>query len=517
MANDDATLRISLDEEDAKGGGAPRGSDQKALDAEWDRFQEQMKRIRDAMDPTAISQRVFVEESLNAENRKLIALRERERDALLDMMPSLRAPAIDMEQKMRSFREEMRKLEAAMEPDNARQMAEMELKLAEQRNKTRKDYEAWLEDMRATLAPSTVPEVRPVLDLEEATKNFELEMTRLRESMNPNVARQMARQEAELAKEREANRKRIDAAKKDMGYDVPGSGGGLLELAKKLRGTIGGRSGFLGSILDVFAAYSKAGKAGTAGGASGAAGGLGAAAGPVGIALAVFEALKAFKDGLGAAIRGVGNFTAALLDPSPDVSKSIDTMGGAISGVSDKLFYVSPILGIFGKALGETVGALGAVMKSLDGMVNRYATFNPQLAAGLAQADIRQTLGDIRRAQEAGPQLLRYLQQRTEMQQKFEDMKIRIMQQIMPAVLRLMELVETILPLGEAALEPLFLMAEYLGMLAEVGRGILGNSERNRTNERPPDFILPTSDIARFREGPFFFRGEGGVGSPAAG
>lgn len=488
---DDATLRISLEEEETGGGRIPRDSGPEALAEEWVRFRQQITRLQEALDPAAIGQRAEVALELAHAHDELNRAMERQKDELLEMMPHLRPLAIDMEKEMRDFAEAMRKVQAEMDPAVAKQLAENELKLAEARNQSKKLYEAQLEDMRASLAPSTIPEVRPILDLEEATKKFELEMARLRESMDPNVARQLARQEAELSKERQAHKDRLATAKKDLGYDGPG--GGLADLAMKLRGTIGGRSPILGSILDIFSAYGKAQKAGAEGGA--AAGGLGAAAGPIAIAAAVFKALEMIKDGIGSAIRGIGNFTASLLDASPEVSTSVATMGSGISAVSDKLFYVSPILGIFGKAVGETIGALGAVMKALDGMVNRYATFSPQLQLGLAQAEIRQTLGDMRRAQESGPALLQYLQQRTDLQQKFEDIKIRILQRIMPAVLRVMELVEALLPLGEASLEPLLLMANALAEIASAAGGILGNQERAQQQERQADFVLPTAEF----------------------
>lgn len=499
---DDPTLRISLEDEGQGTGGIPGDSSADALAEEWVRFRQQISRLQDALDPAAIGQRAEVALELAHAHDELNRAMERQKDELLEMMPHLRPLAFDIEKETRQFEEAMRRLTAEMDPTNVRLMALNELELMEARQKAARLFSEEMERLAPTVTP--VITVRPLNDLEEETKRFELEMARLNDALDPAKVRERARMEVELAKARE----KLDQAtkgEKDK-LDPQSAGGKLGDLAKALRGTIGGKMPLVGSVLDIMAAFGKGG-GGAAGGATGA---LGAAAGPIAIAAAVFEALKGLKDGIGAAIKGIGQFTASLLDPSPDVAKSIDTMGGAISGVSDKLFYLSPVLGIFGKAVGETIGALGAVMKQLDGMVERFAAFNPQLAAGLAQADIRQTLGDMRRAQEAGPQLLRYLQQRTELQQKFEDMKIRILQQIMPTVSRLLEVVETLLPFGETALEPLFMMAEYLGMLAQVGNGILGNFERGRTNQRPPDFLLPTSDIARFREGPFFFGPEGG-------
>ena len=214
-----------------------------------------------------------------------------------------------------------------------------------------------------------------------------------------------------------------------------------------------------------------AGAAAAAGGGGGISGAVGAMGGPVQVAFAALAAMKAFKDGLASSIKGVGDFGAAMISPSNDPADMVNSMGGAVKGFSDKLFYVSPILGIFGAALGQSVMVIGTFMKALDGMVNRYETFNVTLAMAQARAETVQLLGDLRRAQTAGPQLAQYVMLRSEMQQKFEDAKIRMLTRILPLVMVGMKFAETLLPIAEIIVELLTKMGEAVpGIGDEIRR-----------------------------------------------
>ena len=128
---------------------------------------------------------------------------------------------------------------------------------------------------------------------------------------------------------------------------------------------------------------------------------------------------------------------AVLLEASPARADAFD-------------HYVNPALGTLASVAGAAYEALGAVMKSLDGMAERFRRFSPDVALAEAQANVAQTLGDLRRAQEAGPQLAEYVRARTEIQQRWEDTKVRIMMRLVGLAETMMSSLNTVSPFIEA-------------------------------------------------------------------
>ncbi len=157
--------------------------------------------------------------------------------------------------------------------------------------------------------------------------------------------------------------------------------------------------------------------------------------GPATVIGAVVYAAEKLKEQIVNTVSAMKGLALAFVNPDANPAAMVQSMGGFVS----KLTEAIPIVGQFGGMLGGALNALGEFMNALDGIVNRYAQYSPQLAAAQAQAEVTQTLNDIRRAQEVTPALLRYINSRTELQQKFEDAKIKFINAATPLITLLME------------------------------------------------------------------------------
>ncbi len=238
--------------------------------------------------------------------------------------------------------------------------------------------------------------------------------------------------------------------------------------------------------------------------------GMAELAGPIGIALAAYKALEALKDAITGTIEKVGAFSAALVSADPSPAAYTKTIGDATKGVADELFKVSPAVGIFVGALGAAASAVGTLMAAFDGMVERYRRYNPGLAAASAIGEVTQTLGDIRRAQEAAPALIQYVNTRTQIQQKYEDAKIEFINKIGPTLLTFMNLGVAALPYLSMILD---VVTGILNFIPGIGANVNEINENARRQNFPDNWQLPTADVVQSIFGNIRSR-EGGVEIP---
>lgn len=181
--------------------------------------------------------------------------------------------------------------------------------------------------------------------------------------------------------------------------------------------------------------------------------GLSNLAGPMMIATALKEArdhyIKSVIGGIKGGIGTVGSIVSGIASPNADPSVAIRSMGEAASSAGEKIAQLVPEIGFVVVAFGETGKALAGLMQNLDKTAERYGEYSPQIAQQQAIADVRQTLGDLRRSREIGPELSRYVQVQADLQQKFEDIKIKLLTQILKVVNPILELLEKVVPSGE--------------------------------------------------------------------
>lgn len=191
-------------------------------------------------------------------------------------------------------------------------------------------------------------------------------------------------------------------------------------------------------------------------------------------------------------IQMAGAVGMAAADPDANPAKIVSNIGGAVSSVGDKLLYINPLIGALGMAAGETATQLGSLMNAINATAERYGEYSPQIASAQAIAEIQQTMGDMRRGQEAGPELARYIQMQSDLQQKFEDIKIKVLLKILPIVTAMGDLLEKIVPSAEDIEPALAAIAVPLTMLVTVANQIAGTMEdtNRREVQDPTDLII---------------------------
>jgi len=215
--------------------------------------------------------------------------------------------------------------------------------------------------------------------------------------------------------------------------------------------------------------------------------GAAAAAGPIGIAVATAIAVKVAVDqAVKEAIGEVGKVISSVASPSSDPAKPIAELGEAASKTGEKL----PVLGTAAIVAGESLKALASVMQALDKTAERYGQYSPQIAQAQAIAEVRQTIGDLRRAQTIAPEMARYIQAQSDLQQKFEDTKIRLLTKILPVITRILEIIEGAMAAGESVAS---VIAAPLNLIADAMSQILGIHR----DARMPEIEDPTEQLLR--------------------
>jgi hypothetical protein len=238
-----------------------------------------------------------------------------------------------------------------------------------------------------------------------------------------------------------------------------------------------------------------------------------AVAGAAAIAVAAFEAVKLIKNNLYSGITGVGRLGASAISANADPSQSLMALGGAAKSASDAIFILNPPLSILGNVAAATTQSLASLMQALDGVVDRYKGLSGPLATATTQSEITQALGDVRRAQEVGPQLAQYVNARSDLQQNVEDTKIKLLEHMVPLVTKLVENIDKLWPVIEFAVDTNVRVVEALvGPILLAINGLAALMPEKPRPERP---VTPTE--AMLQGFPWGTRGEGGFESTAGG
>ena len=326
--------------------------------------------------------------------------------------------------------------------------------------------------------------------------------------------------QARQRREKELERERADAEYERMYGEKEDTStlGSFLKVAEGLRGTIGGHLGSLiGSGLDVSAAMKKsplfkpsveatvqptragdemlpiADKAPGGGASAGGMMGMAAEAMPIiavaSLAKEVSEAISAaVMGGIHAtvgAVSGVANFAASA---NSDPSVPIGQLGDAASKAGEQVAKVVPALGWMITAAGESAKALSSFMQAVDQTAEKYGEYSAEIAQAQGISEIRQTMGALRRAQEVGPEIARYIEARSDLQAKFEDIKIKLLVKILPAVTRILEVLEAIMPSGKGIEDAIGQLTDPIGTLANAAAELVGL----KRDEKLPDIKDPT-------------------------
>ena len=258
------------------------------------------------------------------------------------------------------------------------------------------------------------------------------------------------------------------------------------------------------SPIRAFDAFNNMGKppsaGGTVAGGMGGAGGgamaaIGAAGGIAAAAMVVKEMLQRAGEAIASGIRGIGQMTADVIRPGQSAARTFQDMGSAADSAGDTMMHFIPAVGIATKALGAFGTAIGTVMESLDSAADLYGQYNPTIAQAQAVAEIRQVMGDLRRSREAGPELARYIENASELQQRFEDIKVKLMSRVLEVLNPILEAVEAMMPSGEVIAGSISALAEPIRILAMPLLTIARMSELSYEEERRSEPLDPTAFI----------------------
>jgi len=161
------------------------------------------------------------------------------------------------------------------------------------------------------------------------------------------------------------------------------------------------------------------------------------------IVQAALEIDKKITQGVKATVQTAGKIAAGIASPDDDPAKKIDAFGEALSSTGEQV----PIFGRYLVAAGEAARAFASVMTALDATADKYAEYNPQIAQAQAMVEIQQEMANFRRAQEVSAELTRYVQAQGQLQQNFEEIKIKLLTMLLPTVNMMMSTLNNVVTL----------------------------------------------------------------------
>lgn len=372
-----------------------------------------------------------------------------------------------LEMEARAYLETTRKQQAAAEEARRAEVALSDKKQRELELEARAHLEAVRKQQMA--AEAAIPVVEKAFDPQEAARR----------------RREGERQQAQ-----------VNAAYKQQYGNQGGEGGfdQLLQVAGALRGTIGGLAGTLvGAAMDVAVGFRKViiemGRsrytqqllaeavvpvaAGSAGKAAGS---------------AVAEATTSGAATAGAATAGAGAATTGA-------AAGAEASGGAAAaGAAMSIPVAGAVVAAFAVTVGAAVLAVKVFADALDSAAKKYGQYSPDVALAQAQADVRTTLGDIRRSQQIGPQLAKFVEAQSKATNAFEDVKASLLTEIAPAITGILEIITAIAKILNTDLS----RGMISGLLGPMNTGI-GLLSRLVSNTDKDDIKIPT-DILFSRE-----------------
>lgn len=194
-----------------------------------------------------------------------------------------------------------------------------------------------------------------------------------------------------------------------------------------------------------------------------------------------------------------------------DPATRIDRFGQGMSAVGDKLMSVGGSLGLvagplgaFAVGLGKAAEGVGQLMGVINETVDKYGEYNPQVAMAQAQVEINQTMGDMRRAQELGPDLAKFVVAQGELQQRFEEIKVKLLMQVVPAINNILEVLNKVMGSGEGIGFAIELLTAPLTVISIAARKLVDLQEDARIPqmEDPTNLILKSNIFDTSAEGP---------------
>lgn len=265
--------------------------------------------------------------------------------------------------------------------------------------------------------------------------------------------------EAKKRRQRELQREDVQEAYEDLYGQTGKKKSDVGDILKTIRGALGGGiSSFLG------------------------------AAGPAGLAVAAgMEMDRLVKGAIKTGVNLATTPFSMATSPSADPAEGIGKLGEAASKAGEQL-------GPFSYALtfaGESLKALSGIMQDLTKTAERYGEYNAQIAQAQAIAEIRQTMGDFRRSQVAATELSKFVMAQSDLQQRFEDIKIKALNRLLPLITGAVQSIETIVAGHENIAEAIGVLVRPLSLIATSASELLGLEK----DKNLPEVEDPTTQI----------------------
>jgi hypothetical protein len=227
----------------------------------------------------------------------------------------------------------------------------------------------------------------------------------------------------------------------------------VLELVESLRGTIGGTLGSVaGAVLDITAKIRemRAKKSSMEAGSSTA-----PMATPVPSAIPVTPQTAgniptAADFEKGGAYNPPPTATVVPQESVP-AAVQVEELGGAAEITSESLAAAVPVIGAVVAGAVVLVGAFKSVAGAANEMADKYSEYNPAIAQQQAMADIRAVMGDMRRAQQSSRELTEFIRAQSELQQRYEDIKVALLTRLIPIVTGVMEILGSLLGIASSS------------------------------------------------------------------
>ena len=106
-------------------------------------------------------------------------------------------------------------------------------------------------------------------------------------------------------------------------------------------------------------------------------------------------------------------------------TNEVKELGTAAAESKSSMAMLAPAVGI------ATAAFIG-LTNALDASIQRYSDVSPDIAQAQALAEVNKTMNDMRRAQEHGADLAKYVEAQARMQERFEEAKMRLLTKLAP-------------------------------------------------------------------------------------
>lgn len=111
---------------------------------------------------------------------------------------------------------------------------------------------------------------------------------------------------------------------------------------------------------------------------------------------------------------------------------AVAELGDTAAAAGGELAAVVPVVGAVVAAVGAAVVAFNALTSATDERVKRLAEYSPAIAQAQSENEVRTMMNDLRRSREYGEQLAAYTKAQNELEQNWEEVKIKLLMDIVP-------------------------------------------------------------------------------------